>query len=91
MNSLGKLLSFLNRLEQAKICYILKHVRDETIMVLIAVPGERWEVEFFEDGSIEVEKFISTAVIGNGDMMRLLRNTSQNLPKTGPDYTGQMA
>ena len=26
-------------------------------MVLLAVPGERWEVEFFADGSVEVEVF----------------------------------
>jgi hypothetical protein len=26
-------------------------------MVQIAVPGERWEVEFFEDGHVEVEVF----------------------------------
>jgi hypothetical protein len=28
-------------------------------MVEIAVPGERWEVEFMEEGHIEIEKFIS--------------------------------
>ncbi|MDK8640445.1 hypothetical protein [Niallia taxi] len=25
----------------------------------IAVPGQRWEVEFMEDGTVEIEKFIS--------------------------------
>jgi len=30
-------------------------------MVDIAVPGERWEVEFFEDGHVEVEVFRSTS------------------------------
>ncbi len=29
-------------------------------MVLIAVPGQRWEVEFFADGHIEIERFLST-------------------------------
>jgi hypothetical protein len=32
-------------------------------MVLVTVPGERWEVEFFADGSIEVERFISNGEI----------------------------
>jgi hypothetical protein len=32
-------------------------------MVMIAVPGERWEVEFLTDGSIEVEKFVSDGEI----------------------------
>ncbi len=28
-------------------------------MVELAIPGERWEVEFFEDGHVEVERFRS--------------------------------
>jgi hypothetical protein len=32
-------------------------------MVEIAVPGQRWEVEFMDDGSIEIEKFISSGQI----------------------------
>jgi hypothetical protein len=32
-------------------------------MVEIAVPGERWEVEFLEDGAIEVEVFRSSGSI----------------------------
>ena len=58
-----KLLSFLSRLEQAKISYSLEHIRDETIMVLATVPGERWEIEFFEDGNVEVEIFKSSGEI----------------------------
>jgi hypothetical protein len=32
-------------------------------MVEISVPGQRWEVEFLQDGTIEIEKFISTGQI----------------------------
>ncbi|MHC5772831.1 hypothetical protein [Nostoc sp.] len=46
----GKLVTFLNQLEQEKISYTLAHHRDKTIMVNVSVAGERWEVEFFEDG-----------------------------------------
>jgi hypothetical protein len=28
-------------------------------MIEIAVPGQRWEVEFMSDGTIEIEKFIT--------------------------------
>jgi hypothetical protein len=35
-------------------------------MVNVAVAGERWEVEFFEDGSVEVERFVSSGGI-NGE------------------------
>ena len=57
-----QLLAFLNDLDERKIYYRLNKVRD-SIMVEIAVPGERWEVEFMDDGSIEIEKFISSGQI----------------------------
>ena len=56
------ILEFLEKLEEKKIYYKLNKVRD-AIMVEIAIPGERWEVEFFADGNIEVEKFISQGEI----------------------------
>ncbi|MGH9770013.1 MAG: hypothetical protein ACREAB_21525 [Blastocatellia bacterium] len=59
MKNLENLLSFLVRLEDVKIHYSLEHNRDEAIMVLIVVPGQHWEVEFFEDGSVEIEVFES--------------------------------
>jgi hypothetical protein len=61
-NSLAKLLTFLDRLEEANISYSLDHVRD-AIMIIAVVPGERWEIEFFEDDHVEVERFTSA-----GDM-----------------------
>lgn len=57
-----KLISFLEKLDENKIYYELNKVRD-AIMVEIAVPGERWEVEFFADGNVEVEKFVSQGEI----------------------------
>ena len=61
--SFRKLLDFLDRLEKARIWYRLEHIRD-SVMVLLSVPGERWEVEFFEDGRVEVERFVSPGEIG---------------------------
>jgi hypothetical protein len=58
-NSLQKLLDFLDQLEQRKIYFTLGCSRTEAIMVRIDVPGERWEVEFFADGHVEVEVFRS--------------------------------
>lgn len=57
-----QLLEFLNELENRKIYYRLNKVRD-SLMVEIAVPGQRWEVEFFADGSIEIEKFVSEGTL----------------------------
>jgi len=68
----ANLLSFLNDLRAAKISYRLGHCRDEAILVEVAVPGERWEVEFFEDGSVEVEVFRSDGNIGDESVLRRL-------------------
>lgn len=61
---MNELIEFLNELENRKIYYRLNKVRD-SIMVEVAVPGQRWEVEFFTDGSIDVEKFISDGTLYN--------------------------
>jgi hypothetical protein len=53
------LFQFLARLEGAKIHFNLGRFRD-SVAVLIDVPGEHWEVEFFEDGHVEVEVFRSS-------------------------------
>ncbi|MDR1621607.1 MAG: hypothetical protein LBS00_04450 [Synergistaceae bacterium] len=61
-----QLLAFLDDLYERKIYYRLNHVSlkvRDSIMVEIAVPGQRWEVEFMDDGSIEIEKFISSGQI----------------------------
>jgi hypothetical protein len=62
-NPFDKLVACLNELEQAGIHYQLMHARDGVIMVTGAVPGERWEIEFLTDGSVEVERFVSEGEI----------------------------
>jgi len=66
---LDKLLSFLMKLEEVRIHYTLDHNRDEAIMVIVVVPGERWEIEFFQDESVEIEVFISEGKIHREDKL----------------------
>jgi hypothetical protein len=61
-----QLLALLRRLGDAKIAYTLRHSRDDAIMIEVAVPGERWEIEFVDYGEsvqVEVEKFASAGEI----------------------------
>ena len=67
-----KLTTFLKQLEEAHIHYSLACYRDGAIMVLVTVPGERWEVEFLGDGSIEVERFLSNGEICGEEALREL-------------------
>lgn len=62
--TLTKILVFLEQLEARHISYRLNKVRD-ALMVEIAVPGQRWEVEFFSDGHVEFEICHSTGDIYN--------------------------
>ncbi len=56
---MNKLTAFLAQLDAERIDYSLAHQREDAVLVAVAVPGERWEVEFFVDGSVEVERFVS--------------------------------
>jgi hypothetical protein len=66
-----KLVDFLNKLDDLKIYYRLNKVRD-AIMVEIAVPGERWEVEFMVDDTILVERFKSDGEINGESELEVL-------------------
>jgi|HubBroStandDraft_4_1064222.scaffolds.fasta_scaffold160378_2 hypothetical protein len=71
--SLRSLLDFINALSSAKIFFRLDSHRDEAVMVSVDVPGERWEVEFFADGEVEVERFLSSdGVLGGEEARRLI-------------------
>lgn len=64
-----RLLSFLGDVESRKIAYTLSHPRPEAILITLAVPGERWEVEFLDDGSVDVERFVSTGEIEGDEVL----------------------
>ena len=69
MKNFKNLLEFLQNLENKGIYFKLNHIRN-SILVEIAIPGERWEVEFMDDDTIEVEKFITEGVIHNQQALR---------------------
>lgn len=62
-DNLNNVLTFLNKLEEGKLYFTLCRSRPEAIMVKVEVPGEYWEVEFFPDGNVEVERFKSNGEI----------------------------
>jgi hypothetical protein len=59
MDTVKGLINFLNKLEEKSIYYSLNKTRDESLMIEVTVPGQRWEIEFLEDGTVDIEKFIS--------------------------------
>jgi hypothetical protein len=59
---LKDLINFLNKLEVNNIFYKLNKVRNDAIMVEIAVPGQRWEVEFMADGTVRLKNLLVTVI-----------------------------
>ncbi len=66
--------ALLDRLSELNLSYTIGRYRN-SINVMVTVPGERWEVEFMDDGGIEVERFKGSGEIGDerslGDLWRL--------------------
>ncbi len=74
MDQMSRLCSFLGKLNEANIFYHLQMASEmhDSILVEIAVPGERWEVNFYADGRVYVEKFIGTGeVFGESELEKL--------------------
>jgi hypothetical protein len=61
--------TFLKELKRARIYYELAHYRDDAISVIVSVPGQRWEIDFLEDGSVDVERFLSNGEIHGKDAL----------------------
>jgi hypothetical protein len=62
MTALTTAVEFCRELDRRNVIYELRIVRDEALMMSVAVPSERWEIEFFDDGQIELERFVSQGV-----------------------------
>ena len=71
MTELHPLYALLRTLEEAKIHFSLSRHREDTVLVTIALVGERVEVDVFDDGHMEVSRFPgSEAVVGGAELVR---------------------
>ena len=68
---MNRLMTFLEELEDRDIYYKLNKIRD-AVLVEVVVPGERWEVEFFQDGSVVIEKFVSDGILYDDKELEVL-------------------
>ena len=77
METIKSFVQFLEMLDNRNIYYKLNKVRD-SIMVEVAVPGQRWEIEFMSNGSIEIEKFLSDGEIyGYSEIEKMFEDFSE--------------
>ncbi|MEZ4863326.1 MAG: hypothetical protein R3C14_18560 [Caldilineaceae bacterium] len=62
-NVFAQLMTLLDQLEAHEIAYTLTRIREEALLVNVAVPGARWEIEFLVDDTVEIERFHSNGEI----------------------------
>lgn len=62
-NQSGKLFELLRELTAANIWFSLGNTREGAVTILAVVPGERWEIDVFEDGEVNFEVFQSDGTI----------------------------
>ena len=53
------------KLNAAKIFHTITSIREGALLIDAAIPGERWEIEVFEDGHLEIERYRSTGEIAD--------------------------
>ncbi len=71
-NQFSNFLAFLERLGRAKIVYHFEHSRDDAVMITVVSPGVYWEIEFLEDGGVEVERYRSDGHIDDESVLEEL-------------------
>jgi hypothetical protein len=72
---LGDLLDLTQRLKAARIHYALSDPTEGAVMIEVAVPGERWEIEVHEDGKVGVEVFVSSGGVQGPEQLTRLFET----------------
>jgi len=61
---MSKVFEILRRLDSAKVHYFIGRYRSDTIDITATVVGERVEISIFEDGHVEISRFV-----GNEDVL----------------------
>ncbi len=79
----SRLLNLLNRLHQARIPFQLRHSREDALMVVAFAPGQYWEIDFLEDGGVDIERFHSKGKIEDeGILEELFALWTEDKPST---------
>lgn len=81
---IASVLDFLKRLKEEGVYYTLRISRPYAIMVQVEIPGEKWEIEFLQDGSVEVEIFRSDGeILDDSAIERLFQELMEGEEEAG--------
>jgi hypothetical protein len=60
------LFALLTKLDDAKVAYALSRHRPDSVLVSITVVGQRIEVDVFDDGHMEISRFLGNEDVEGG-------------------------
>jgi hypothetical protein len=63
MSALSNAAGLCSYLRAQGASYTINIARDEALMGTVALPGQLWEIEFFDDGSVEVDRYVSQGAV----------------------------
>ena len=72
------------RLSAADLTFAPAAYRDDAMSLVVNVPGEYWEIDVLEDGTVDVEVYASQGLSDDplGDIDRLIQRNSDEEPPT---------
>jgi hypothetical protein len=73
-DTFSELLKLLGRLEDARVPFELKRHRYDAVTVVATAPGEIWEIDFLDDGTVDVERFRSHGHLDDRSVIQELFN-----------------
>jgi hypothetical protein len=62
MSALSNAAALCSYLRARQASFTLNIVRDDALLVTVALPGQLWEIEFFDDGTVELDRYVSQGV-----------------------------
>ncbi len=86
VNQFEKLTKLLDRLEEHEIHFDLMRTRDDGVSVHVAVPGQRWEIDFLTDGTVDVERFVSDGGVQDESLLEEIFTQFSNRFDAAPQH-----
>ncbi len=84
------LYELLDKLDEAHYSYTLSRDRPDTIQVTIFFVGERIEVDVFDDGHMEVSRFLGTEdILGGRELIYDILSKRKFEDKAWKNYKGK--
>lgn len=74
------------RLSAADLTFAPAAYRDDAMSLVVNEPGEYWEIDVLEDGTVDVEVYVSQGLSDDplGDIDRLIQRNSDEEPLPPP-------